>query len=199
MPGNRKTPVTNIKKRMTASPQARLSTKRVKKTISNADESYIQDRTGATVNTATQPGKSGTSNEAIITLLQKLDESNKILSSRMDKMERRSSCNSTPVIPQSHSHETHHSATPLPHNGFKGASNFSEHSAVKGSEHTQQYPAGPFTIAQLPPHTAANQVPAFTYSNRRDAIIPGLDVLRQIPTVTDSVNNILSTYEQRGR
>ena len=145
------------------------------------------------LSTASQP--SGTSNEAIITLLQKLDESNKALSSRMDRMEQRSSLNSTPVIPWLHSHETNHSATPPLHNGFRGVPNLPDHPMVRGSEVAPQHPVGPSTVSQLPAHTVANQAPVFTDPNRRDAIVPSLDVLRWIPTVTDSVNNILSTYE----
>ena len=103
-------------------------------------------------------------------------------------MEQRSSLNSTPVIPRSHSHKTNHSATPPPHNSFRGVPNLPNHPMVRGSELTPQHPVGPSTVSQLPVHTVVNQAPVFTDPNRRDAIIPSLDVLRRIATVTDSVN-----------
>ena len=101
MPGNKKTPVTNIKKRTTASARARISTKRMKKSVPNSDGSYIQEQPGTNVSTVKQhqsaPTSVNTHNEAILTLLQRLDESNKALRTRMDRMEQRS-FNSTKLI-----------------------------------------------------------------------------------------------------
>ena len=190
MPGNRKTPATTIKKRTTVSARARISTKKSRKTSPDADGSYIQDRAGVAVSTATIPGTNSTSNEAIVSLLQKLDESNKLLSSRMDRMEQRSSFNSTPVLPRSHRHESHHSATPLPH-----TSNVLGHPEVRGSE-LLQHPID--SQATGPKTLAVSHQPVHTDLSRRDAIIPNLDVMRRIPSVTDSVNNIIAAYEQRG-
>ena len=188
MPGNRKTPATTTKKRTTALARARISTKKARKTTPEADGSYIQQ--GVAVSTDTVPGTNSTSNEVIVSLLQKHDESNKILSSRMDRMEQRSSFNSTPVLPRSHRHEPHRSVTPLPH-----TSSIPDHPALGGAELI--HPANPQVSIQLPP-SAPRQV-THTDLNRRDAIIPSLDVMRWMPSVTDSVNNILAAYEQRGR
>ena len=180
MPGNRKTPSTNINKRTTASAMVRISTKRVKKTVLNADRSFIQDQVEATVRTATQPC---TSNETIITFLQKLDESIKILSSRMDRMEQRSWFNSTPVISRLHSHESHHPVTSLPYDDFKCESNLQDH------------PAGPSNVAHFPIHTATHQASTLTDMNRPGTIVSSLDVVSWIPLLANSVNNILSEYE----
>ena len=182
MPGNRKTPATTTKKRTTASARARISTKKARKTTPEADGSYIQEEIA--VSTATVPGTNSTSNEVIVSLLQKLDESNKLLSSRMDRMEQRSSFNSTPVLPQSHRHEPHRSATPLPH-----TSSIPDHPALGGAE-LIQHSANPQVATQLPP--SAPQQAAHTDLNRRDAIIPNLNVMRRMSSVTDSVNNILA-------
>ena len=103
MPGNnKKTAIMNTRKRVTASARARISTKRVMKNITEDNSwSYLQDPV-STVN-LNQPGpSSNSSNDQIMTLLIKLDESNKALTTRMDKMEQRPSLDSTPVIPRSH-------------------------------------------------------------------------------------------------
>ena len=189
MPGNKKTPVTTTKKRTTASARTRISTKKARKTTPEADGSYIQE--GVAVSTVTVLGTNSTSNEAIVSLLQKLDESNKLLSSRMDRMEQRSSFNSTPVLPRSHRHEPHRSTTPLPH-----TSNIPDHPAAAGAE-LIQHPANPQMATQL--LFSAPQQVTHTDLNRRDAIVPNLDIMRRMPSVTDSVNNILAAYEQRGR
>ena len=106
MPGNsKKTPISKTRKRVTASARARISTKRVRKEVTTDNSgSYLQDPVVNTVN-LNQPGPStsGSSNEQIMALLLKLDESNKALMARMDKTEQRPSLDSTPVIPWSHS------------------------------------------------------------------------------------------------
>ena len=101
----------------------------------------------------------------------------------MDRIEQRSSFNSTPAIPRSHSRELQHSATPLPH------TNVLDHRVLRGPELTQ-HPVHPRAEAQLPltaPHQATD-----TDLNRQDVIIPYLAVMRWIPSVTESVNNIKS-------
>ena len=107
MPGNNnKTPITKTRKRVTASARARISTKKVRKeSTSDNSGSYLQDPPVSTV-TLNQPAPStNSSNDQIMALLLKLDESNKALTARMDKMEQRSSLNSTPVISRSHNIE----------------------------------------------------------------------------------------------
>ena len=103
MPGNKKkTPITNTRKRVTASARARISTKRVRKNITEDNSGlYLQDPV-STVNLNQTGPSSNSSNDQIMALLMKLDESNKALTAHMDKMEQRPSLDSTPVIPRSH-------------------------------------------------------------------------------------------------
>ena len=137
MPENKETPVTNIQKRTTASARARISTKRMKKSVPNSDHSYIQEQPDTNVSTVKQhqsaPTSVNTHKKAILTLLQRLDESNKALTTRMDRMEQRS-FNSTPVVPQSHSHDLQHATTIPPHNALEGAPNVPDYPAVRGSD-----------------------------------------------------------------
>ena len=141
MPGNEKTTATNSKKRTTASARARISTKRIKKSVPISDGSYIQEQPDSNVSTSNQhqsdPTSTGTHNEAILSLLQRLDESNRALTTCTDRIEQRS-FNSTPVTPRSYSH-IRHPATILPHTASERAPTVSDHPPVKGSDLITQH------------------------------------------------------------
>ena len=200
MPSNKKTPVTNIKKRTTASARAKISTKRVKKSVPNSDGSYIQDQPHTNVSTSDQcqpdPTSASAHNEAILSLLHRLDESNRALTTRMDRMEQRS-FNSTPVTPRAHSH-VRQPATTLPHTASERAPTGLDPPAVKGSDLVPQGQVHQTNSAPLLMPGTANAL-SQAEPDRRDAILPNMDVLRQMPAVSETVTNLLSTYEQRGR
>ena len=48
-------------------------------------------------------------------------------------------------------------------------------------------------------HTGVNQPPAQSDGSRQDAILPSVDVLRCIPTISDRVSSVLASYEQQSR
>ena len=200
MPSNKKTPVTNIKKRTTASARSKISTKRVKKSVPNSDGSYIQDQPHTNVSTSDQcqpdPTSASAHNEAILSLLHRLDESNRALTTRMDRMEQRS-FNSTPVTPRAHSH-VRQPATTLPHTASERAPTGLDPPAVKGSDLVPQGQVHQTNSAPLLMTGTANTL-SQAEPDRRDTILPNLDVLRQMPAVSETVTNLLSTYEQRGR
>ena len=100
MPGNnKKTPITNTRKRVTASAGSTATIRVRKEAVPDKSGSYLQEPAVSTV-TLNQlaSSTSDSSNEQIIALLLKLDKS-------MDKMVQRPSLNSTPVVPQSHNLE----------------------------------------------------------------------------------------------
>ena len=214
MPGNKKkTPITTTRKRVTASARARISTKKVRReATSDHSGSYLQDPPVSTV-PLNQPGPSGnSSNDRIMALLLKLDESNKVLTARIDKMEQRPSLNSTPVIPRSHNIEPQalniqggHNQIPAPHtqavrfqeagrdNGLNPRHFTVNHSADLPIHHTT---AGQHLAVD---HTSVNQLSSQADASRQDAILPNVDVLRRIPTVADRVTSVLASYEQQSR
>ena len=121
MPGNnKKTPISNTRKRVTVSVRARVSTKKVKRNGNhNSDGSYLQEQPPETVSTVATGSSTSTvsSNENIVALLQQLNDSNKMLIDRRDKIEQkvpksptlppRSHCDAMPhhtnsTLPQSH-------------------------------------------------------------------------------------------------
>ena len=214
MPGNnKKTPITNTRKRVTASARARISTKKVRKeSTSDNSGSYLQDPPVSTV-TLNQPAPStNSSNDQIMALLLKLDESNKALMAWMDNMEQRPSLNSTPVIPRSHNIEPQALNNHLSHNNLPTlhtqAVRFQDPglgSDLNQKHHTINQGVDPLTYHTMTgqplavDQTSANQLPSQADASRQDAILPSVDVLRRIPTVADRVTSVLASYEQQSR
>ena len=204
MPGNnKKTTITNTRKRVTASARARILTKKVRKeSTSDNSGSYLQDPPVSTV-TLNQPAPSTTSsNDQIMALLLKPDESNKALTAWMDKMEQRPSLNSTPVIPLSHNIEPQALNNHLSHNNLPTlhtqAVRFQDPGL--GSDLNQRHHTINQGVDPLTHHTSAPRCPPDQAdASRQDAILPSVDVLRRIPTVTDRVTSVLASYEQQSR
>ena len=105
MPSSKKE-IPNARKRVTASARARTSVKKQKRMVaSELDGSYVQ-KSKKTVSTACVKEKqqpvSHPDNEAILSILKDIKESNDALSKRMDKVERQAARDSTPINPRSH-------------------------------------------------------------------------------------------------
>ena len=91
MPSTRK-PLPNDRKKVTASARARTSVKKTgSRKASHLDGPYLEKLAGKkTVSTAKsdQPGSSGPSNnDAILSMLQEIKDSNTALAQRMDRVE----------------------------------------------------------------------------------------------------------------
>ena len=214
MPSERKQ-LTKPRKRVTASARARISVKKTRKVLNNGmDGSYLR----TDKETVTGPSTLTSSNEAILAMLTEIKESNAALARRMDKVEGNSSTpinlrshtsDQPPVSPQAGSPGTHRSgagqirgilasdATRQPytqHSASNGATTFQSHipvtqpwqgQAVGGQQPHPQY--GDSLRHGQPDHS----------SDRRDAVIPSLQVLRSNPGTAESVNNLLSSSEGR--
>ena len=210
MPGkNKKKPISNTRKRVTASARARISTKKVRKNITEDNSgSYLQDPV-STVDLNQSRPSSNSSNDQIMALLLKLDESNKALTAGMDKMEQRPALDSTPVIPRSQGIE--HQAL----NNYGGNNHPStlptqsvtfQDTALRGELNLRQ-PSSDHSIpnianahlTNITSYTGVNQPPAQSDVSRQDTILPSVDVLRRIPTISDRVSSVLASYEQRNR
>ena len=210
MPGKgRKTPITETRKRVTASARARISTKRIRKDNTvDSSGSYLQDPVSTNhPQTSTTPPKSST--DQILALLTRLDESNKALTARMDKMEQRPSLDSTPVIPRSHGLDHRpldsYKESDRPTTLRTQAVTFQD-TAINGDlNRRQQVPehtiptASNYHLTHSSGYTAVNQLPSQSDGSRRDAILPSVDVLRRLPTISDRVSSVLASYEQQNR
>ena len=98
MPSSTKTPLKGGRKKVTASARARISTRKIRKSVNNsAHGSYLEEpeQVGVSNNSATNHGSSVPLGQdlttTIIAMLQKLSESNQSLMQRVEKIEQKNS------------------------------------------------------------------------------------------------------------
>ena len=217
---NKKMPISNTRKRVTASARARVSTKKVKRNVNhNSDGSYLQEQPHEAVSTVAIGSSTSTvsSKENVVALLQQLSYSNKMLTDRIDKIEQKVSGSPTTLPPQSHCDALpHHSNPSLPQGhlsstpgnrldmqgpGAQGEGmrvGFGSLSVIGGQANDRmtqnQTLAGVFPLGV---QAGGFQHEICGEGDRRDAVLPNLDVLRKNDTVVDSVNQLLAFYEQK--
>ena len=80
------------------------------------------------------------------------------------------------------------------------------HLDIVNSHHTSQGDAlvlgnaiSHSSAVQLPPTMGRGMRHTSTEAYQRDAVLPDLNVLRHIPTVADTVNDIMASYENQAR
>ena len=185
----RKSPAAEGKRKTRASDKARTSVKKSvnrKKTVSvDNDGSYLQVQASSTAPVSTilppeQSHMSASTGQTILTMLQQIHASNKELSRRMDTLERNGSMSSTPRTSPSVQHRSSTVAAPQPVvprpvHEVGATSAFKENQRTSG--------VGNQTSSQN------------TFS--RDAIVPGVDVLRSIPSISSAVTQLLASYDQQ--
>ena len=191
MPSTRKkSPATEGKKKTRASDKSRSSIKKPnskKKAVSvENDGSYIQHQASHSVPVSTRPPSnhnsiSASTGQAILTMLSQIDASNKELSNRMDKLEWNGSMNSTPLTSPTLNHRSSSVAVPQPMMPPPP----SQHTMAGGSTVGNSTLPGP--SRQQPLHSAIN----------RDAVVPGVDVLMSIPSISSAVTQLLASYDQQ--
>ena len=111
----KKTRVTNARQKVTVSARARILVTRTKNSRSDINGSYIQPGVSKAVSNAqlSQSTQPDPMNQAILSMLQNLEASNKLLADRLDKVEQNRSFTSIPLNHQSHSTDTQHHGFPL--------------------------------------------------------------------------------------
>ena len=222
MPSERKQ-LTEPRKRVTASARARISVKKTRKVVNNGmDGSYLRTdkETVSNADSVTGPSTLTNSNEAILAMLTEIKESNAVLARRMDRVEGNSS---TPIYPRSHTSDqppvSPQAGSPGIHRSGAGQirgilasdatrQHYTQHSASNGAATFQpdirvtqplqgqavggQQSHPQYMGSLLQPHGQPDHS-----SDRSDAVIPGLQVLRSNPGIAESVNNLLASYESR--
>ena len=193
MPSTRKnSPPTEGKRKTRASDKARTSIKKTgskKKSVSvGNDGSYLQPQAShsvlvSTLSTSKQPSISVSTGQAILTMLSQIDTSNKELSKHMDQLESNGSMSSTPPTSPSLNYHSSSVAAPQP---------------VMPQPLSQDTVAGATTIRRggAVPSRAAIQQPVHNTINR-DAVVPRVDVLRSIPSISSAVTQLLASYDQQ--
>ena len=187
----KKSPATEGKRKTRASDKARTSIKKPvnkKKTVPvDNDGSYLQVQASSTgpVSTIPPPDQShmsASTGQTILNMLHQIDASNKELSRWMDTLERNGSISSTPKTSPTVQHRTSTVAAsqpilPRPVHDVGAASRLTGHGSQLASGVVNQ------TSGQN----------AFS----RDAIVPGVDVLRSIPSISSVVTQLLAFYDQQ--
>ena len=177
-----------------------------------SDGSYLADKeTVSTLPTVIQPSTSSANSDAIMTMLYEIKETNADLARQLDKVKRH---NSTPLDPLSHS--LSQAASPQ-----LGPSNVPYHtdtaSQVKdpisisniGQSHPQPHPSVTHHLSQgqaarsaqcqssnIDPLSHTQEQPGYSI-DRRDAVVPNLQTPRNNPSISEAVNNLLTSYEGR--
>ena len=214
MPSNKKTPLKGGRKRVTASARARISTRKIRKSVNgNTQGSYLEEPEQPAVSTipSTEPsslpplGQDSTS--VIISMLQKLSDSNQSLIQRVERIEQKNSVehvnvNQTSHLPvqalQGQGPVASTSRLPHPHqfhtlpqaqvigNGTRARNSGFIHAPLpqQGQGEISQNPRGPGMRAS---------------DIQTDGVVPTLEAIRRIPTISDTVSNLLASYEDQAK
>ena len=209
MPSTKKTPAANARKKVTASARARINTGQRKRSSDN-NGSYIQDIAKETVSTVPSllsngpdsgPASTKTSNDAILAYLKRIDDSTKALGERVQAIERNRSIEVTPVRQRLHSHDDDPPNTFVLPTASTGRQN--RHSlrfrdpapeVLHSSDTNRQLHVQGATSQPLTSQASVD-IHQSSRDPDRDSIIPGVDVLRRNPTVSQAVSSVLASYD----
>ena len=213
MPSTQKTP-SNKRKKVTASARARISTRKANKhSIKHLGESYIQQSTPTDVSTVPQDQNPdptlphGDPSATIISMLNKLTESNQALLARVESIEERQNFEKfhTDQIPGSGA-------------AAQGVSNIISDGILVGARPQDVRPRAPpplggtrvrfptLPTAQTHPLGVATGVgdhfasqSAVRSDIQADGVVPTLEALRRAPSIANSVTQLLESYEEQAR
>ena len=216
MPSSKKTPAA-ARKKVTALARAHISTRRVRKqTNTDLNGSYIQPDPTPAVSTETQANylrethPASDSSEIIISMLNKISESNQALAQIVEAIEQNQrSHGATSNTPSQL--QTRHiprfteatSAIPPLSTGLPGNQHLTGYSMHLYDEHPSST-----TISgadQLQDRTGAAQRHTVVDPTRvvptlqSDGVIPRLDTIRRMPTISETVTQLIGSYEEQAR
>ena len=205
----------NERKKVILSARARISTRKVRKSVNTDNHgSFLQDQQPSMdmgkQSTSTGHKHSGDepSNSDIMAILTDMAESNRAMAGRIEKFESQGSKTSSPINPRFHSHDRGQpsaiASQQVLHVAQQTGSQdqFSLTHAPRGPQHDVTRPHLP-TFNSSPTSNrsvnAMNHQGAYNRDEHRDVIMPDPSVLRKMPYVSDSVSEIMATYETQAR
>ena len=215
MPSTRKNPISTSKKKKPASDKpknkksATKRTGRSKEVSGAADGSYLHDVSQVTskADELLDVHSLEEGSEAILNTLKCLEESNRQLVARIDRIEGNSTVSSTPKLPGAVTgRENVTFRLPKPKSSSPVKSTMGELTPRANLINSYKWPAreemvnlgGYSTEAgNLQVVSGGNRVTEQRQGYRRDAITPTVDRLRSIPEVSNVVANLLADYEAR--
>ena len=137
----------------------------------------------STIPTSDQSHISASTGQTILTMLHQIDASNKELSRRMDHLERNGSMSSTPLTSPTVQHRS--STVAAAQTGLPRSATHEVGGNNRIMGQGSQEASG----------TASQTSGQNTFS--RDAIVPGVDVLRSICSISSAVTQLLASYDQQ--
>ena len=151
-------------------------------TVSNASGNSIQEETSVATN------------QAILSMLQKIDASNQALTKRIDALERQNTISSTPVASPT---------CPDPR--------VSQFTSIHQGQMAKTVTKAGVGISQAIPvthHNAVNNIPIAANASAqsvsresgqvaKDAMAPRLEVMRSIPSISSAVSQLLARYDDQ--
>ena len=193
----KKTPLA-VRKKVTASARARVSTRKVPKANIINDSSFLQQQPVSTVSTSSpnipqsQSSIQGHTNEFMFAMLTDIQASNRQLSDRMARLDKQSP-SSTKVAASAHaqSSTTQRFSSVPPATGQQ----FRYSAMYPQTDHhtTSQGHSSPRPIQQQEPHFFSGPIDI-----PRDAVLPNLESLRRLSkTVSEMVTNILASSDNQ--
>ena len=185
---NKKTPVTNGRKKVTASARAKTSVRKTRRKVTAHSGSYLQ-----------HPVSTGSkdTNDTILALLQEMSKSNKDIVNRIDALERQQSASSTSLVVK-------HQARVHTNPNIASTTAASLIPQASGSAN-EGYRSGQNPLLERVEHMAADnnhEIPHPLVSNpprlgeqnlHYDSIVPSLEALRQNSTLSQAVSRIMAT------
>ena len=212
MSSRKKTP-SNKRKKVTASVRAQISTRKVnRQSIEHLGESYIQQSTPTDVSTVPQTQNPdpalphGDPSAPIISMLNKLSESNQALLARVESIEERqnsvnfhthlmsgsgTSSHRDPVLISDVTLGCQMSRTYIPMHHLPGGSRVSFPTLPRAQTHPQGITTG------VNGHLVSQS--AVRSDIQSDGVVPTLETLRRTPSIANSVTQLLESYEEQAR
>ena len=196
-PANKKKSVSSPRKRTVSAGKGVSKATDLDGSFLQLTEQTVSTVPSSVVGSATQiPDKS----DAILEYLQKIDMTNQALIRRVNELETNKSVASTPQQPRSHSGiQPTASQTTLnpPYQSIGATSGDTFRSTLPPqvnvfSGHHSQAPQGRATVGQV---TGEQQQSVFN----ADGILPNINSLRQNPSISQSVAQIMSSYETQAK
>ena len=214
MPKGKETP-SNRRKRVTASARARISTRKVRKSVNTdnhgsflQDQQPLMDMGKQSISAGHKPLGEEPSNRDIMAILTDMIESNKTMAGRIEKLESQGSKTSSPINARFHSHDQGQTSTSTSRQALQAAHQSGSNDqlllthAPRGTQHDitrsnlPTFNPDPTSIRSA---NSINNQGALNRDEHRDVIMPDLNVLRKMPYVADSVSEIMATYEAQAR
>ena len=209
----KKTPATTGRKKVTASARAKTSIKKPRKvSMVGQDGSYIQDPVSTVTHTVTSSSPripSTSTNDAILTILQDMQQTNKDIVQRIVTLERKQSICPTSLASTSNSQVQVHTDR-MGSRGSTGKQSNMSHTR-DGDLVLNQIRSHSIAGLGVRPHVNIQESHQLTNSPLKqltpvpdqnphhDSIIPNIDTLRQNPTISQAVSQLLATYETQAK